>query len=95
MATHSSILAWRIPWTEEPHQPQSLGSHRVGQDWSDMARTHTQAEYTGLGTQSLQASMTRDQQKTNGVTILAKGEAGWLLHNGGKSRIGDGGGRPY
>ena len=30
MATHSSILAWRIPWTEEPGGPQSIGSHRVG-----------------------------------------------------------------
>ena len=30
MATHSSILAWRIPWTEEPGRPQSMGSHRVG-----------------------------------------------------------------
>ena len=30
MATHSSILAWRIPWTEEPGGLQSLGSHRVG-----------------------------------------------------------------
>ena len=32
MATHSSILAWRIPWTEEPGGLQSMGSHRVGQD---------------------------------------------------------------
>ena len=32
MATHSSILAWRIPWTEEPGGPQSMGSQRVGQD---------------------------------------------------------------
>ena len=32
MATHSSILAWRIPWTEEPGGPQSMGSHRVGRD---------------------------------------------------------------
>ena len=32
MAPHSSILAWRIPWTEEPGGPQSLGSLRVGQD---------------------------------------------------------------
>ena len=31
-ATHSSILAWRIPWTEEPGGLQSIGSHRVGQD---------------------------------------------------------------
>jgi len=30
MATHSSIPAWRIPWTEEPGRLQSIGSHRVG-----------------------------------------------------------------
>ena len=35
MATHSSILAWRIPWTEEPGGLQSMGSQRVGHDWSD------------------------------------------------------------
>ena len=34
MATHSSILAWRIPRTEEPGGLQSLGSQRVGNDWS-------------------------------------------------------------
>jgi len=32
MATHSSILAWRISWTEEPGGPQSMGSQRVGHD---------------------------------------------------------------
>ena len=32
MATHSSILAWRIPWTEEPGGLQSMESHRVGHD---------------------------------------------------------------
>ena len=32
MATHSSILAWRIPWTEEPGELLSMGSQRVGQD---------------------------------------------------------------
>ena len=35
MATHSSILAWRIPWTEEPGGPQSVGSHRVRQAETD------------------------------------------------------------
>ena len=30
MATHSSILAWKIPWTEEPGRLQSMGSQRVG-----------------------------------------------------------------
>ena len=33
MTTHSSILAWRIPWTEEPGRLQSTGSLRVGHDW--------------------------------------------------------------
>ena len=33
MATHSRILAWRIPWTEEPGGLQSMGSQRVGHDW--------------------------------------------------------------
>ena len=32
MATHSSILAWKIPWTEEPGELQSMGSQRVGHD---------------------------------------------------------------
>ena len=32
MATHSSVLAWRIPWTEEPGGPQFTGSHRVRLD---------------------------------------------------------------
>ena len=32
MATHSSILAWRIPWTEETYRLQSIDSQRVGQD---------------------------------------------------------------
>ena len=32
MASHSSVLAWRIPWTEEPGGLQSMGSQRVGHD---------------------------------------------------------------
>ena len=37
MATRSSVLAWRIPGTGEPRELPSLGSHRVGHDWSDLA----------------------------------------------------------
>ena len=37
MATHSSVLAWRIPGTEEPGGLPSVGSHRVRHDWSDLA----------------------------------------------------------
>ena len=40
MATCSSILAWEIPWTEEPGGPQSMGFHRVGHDSTHMP-THT------------------------------------------------------
>ena len=39
MATHSSILAWRIPWTEEPGGLQSIGSERFGHDKSNLACT--------------------------------------------------------
>ena len=34
MATHSNLLAWRIPWTEEPDGLQSMRSQRVGHDWA-------------------------------------------------------------
>ena len=37
MATHSSVLAWRIPGAGEPGGPPSMGSHRVGHDWNDLA----------------------------------------------------------
>ena len=43
MATHSGILAWRIPWTEEPGGLQSAGSHRVGH-----SRAHTQTHSHGF-----------------------------------------------
>ena len=39
MATHSSVLAWGIPGTGEPGGLPSLGSHRVGHDWSNLAST--------------------------------------------------------
>ena len=40
MAIHSSIFAWRIPWTEEPGGLQSIGLQRVGHDWNDLAHMH-------------------------------------------------------
>ena len=40
MATHSSSLAWKIPWTEEHGRVQSMGSQRVGHDWA-MSLTHS------------------------------------------------------
>ena len=41
MATHSSILAWKILWTEEPGGLQSMGSQRVRHDWVTNTHTHT------------------------------------------------------
>ena len=41
MATHSRILAWRIPWTEEPGGLQSIRSQRVRHNWIDSTHTHT------------------------------------------------------
>ena len=49
MVTHSSILAWRIPWTEEPAELQSMGSQRVG---------HNRATFI-----SLQGKKTREKRK--------------------------------
>ena len=41
MATHSSILAWRIPWTEEPEELLSIGSQRVRHNWSNLPFMHS------------------------------------------------------
>ena len=46
MATHSSILAWRVPWTEEPGGLQSMGSQRVGHN---RARAHVHMSHKGTG----------------------------------------------
>ena len=45
MATHSSILAWRIPGKGEPDGLLSMGSHQVGHDWSDLAAAAAAAWY--------------------------------------------------
>ena len=57
MAPHSSILAWRIPWIEEPGGLQSMGSQRVGHDWA--ANTHrTDHETPCICAKSLQSRPT-------------------------------------
>jgi len=44
MANNSSILAWRIPWTEEPGWLQSIGSHRIRHDGSNLPGTHAKSK---------------------------------------------------
>ena len=49
MAAHSRILAWKIPWTEEPGRLQSVGSQRVGHDWATSLSLRTWTlEYVGF-----------------------------------------------
>ena len=47
MATHSSTLAWKIPWMEERGRLQSMGSQRVGQDWVTSLSTYHKTEVLG------------------------------------------------
>ena len=46
MANHSSVLVWRIPEMAEPGGLSSMGSHRVGHDWSDLAAAASQPYMT-------------------------------------------------
>ena len=46
MATHSDVLPWRIPGTGEPGGLPSMGSHRVGHDWSDLAVAAAYSKYS-------------------------------------------------
>ena len=54
-ATHSSILAWRIPWTEEPHGLQSMGSQRMGHDRSNLALSKHVCEIDSLWEAAVQS----------------------------------------
>ena len=48
MAAHSSILAWRIPWTEEPVKLQSMGSQRAGHNWVTNTHTHINVDLVAI-----------------------------------------------
>ena len=52
MATHSSILAWKMPWTEEPSRLQSLGSQRVGHNMQVKRFEHVREAF-GIGQEVL------------------------------------------
>ena len=67
-ATHSSILAWRISGTEEPGGLPSMRSHRVGNDWSDLAAA-AEGSYVSM----IKAYMTNPQ------LTLHSAEKGWKL----------------
>ena len=60
MATHSSVLAWRIPGTGEPGGLPSMGSHRVEHDWSDLAAAAAAIFFRGLEALGSMAKTTED-----------------------------------
>ena len=66
MATHSSILAWRIPWTEEPIGPQSMGLKRVRHNWATNTFTYM------LSTRHKSDSKTQTTSKNMGRDIPSK-----------------------
>ena len=70
MATHSSILAWEIPWTEEPGRLQSIGSQRVRHYWAHThthTRTDTHTCTHGLSQLDFPASALRDPTRALGI----------------------------
>ena len=68
MATHSSVLAWRIPGMAEPGGLPSNGSHRVGHDWSDLAAAAAAVNY--LSDSQLSKSLIRPGQNTRSLLSL-------------------------
>ena len=65
MATHSSVLAWRIPGMGEPGGLPSMGSHRVGHDWSDLAAAA--GEIKGTSWSLISATNTFRQHSLNSL----------------------------
>ena len=83
MATHSSILTWRIPWTEKPGGLQSIGSQRVGLYWSDLARTWHSCIWrvwrkAGAGVQPPAVTGKQQRQTAQGISPRrTEAETGW------------------
>ena len=71
MATHSSVLAWRVPGTGEPGGLPSLGSHRVRHDWSDLAAREQKGS---RNTQTLISDA--PETLSQGVSVLKRNIAG-------------------
>ena len=70
MATHSSILVWKIPWTEDPGGLQFMGSQRVGHDCGTLTFTFFQHDITGPISQAKNGSISES-------LALLRGNVGW------------------
>ena len=78
MATHSSILAWRKPGTVEPGGLLSMGSHRVGHDWSDLAAAAA-AVYLGGDPRKLQKAEGMWEGKEGDQSKASGDDWDWVL----------------
>ena len=76
MATHSSITAWRIPWTEEPGELQSIGSQRVRHDWVTNMNTDPSTETYNHAVMEMQV----DPRPATQGTWLQSQLTAWLKH---------------
>ena len=91
MAPHSSTLAWKIPWTEKPGRLQSMASHRVGHNWSDLADLAAMSFYSTHS--SILAWKIPWTEEPGGLQSMGSLRVGhdWATS---LSRIGEGNGNP-
>ena len=73
MATHSSILAWKTPWMEEPRRLQSIGSQRVGHNWATSLSLSLPSEPPGKAYPSCLVSIKPGSHVEVGANYLAQG----------------------
>ena len=73
MATHSSVLAWRIPWMEEPGGLQSMGSQRVGHDWATSLTHSAKEEASPTNTNCLESEKIKTKTQPSKPRMTGKG----------------------
>ena len=91
MATHSSVLAWRIPGAAEPGGLLSMGSHRVGHDWSDLAAAGSPRGFPGSSVGKESACNAGDSGSIPGLGRFSRGGHGNPLQYSCLENPGDGG----
>ena len=80
MATHSSILAWKIPWTLEPGGLQSMRSQWIGRDWAANTFTSLQTLYTPATHSSILAWKFHEQRSLTGYSLWGHKESDMAEH---------------
>ena len=79
MATHSSVLAWRIPGTGDPGGLPSMGSHRVRHDWSNLAAAAAAAADSMLKSRDIALPTKVHLVKAMGFPVVMNGCENWPI----------------